>query len=98
VCHALTLQGLLEQVQVFSFFVEPVLQLTDLLELHSLIHKELSLVLLGRELDMRWRVPSFDCLFVLRLRRAFNIDVEAFTGQIIGVVSRVGVRSAKVVV
>jgi hypothetical protein len=47
-------------VQVLSFLVEPVLQLVDLLQLHSLIRKELSLVLLGRELDMRWRVPSFD--------------------------------------
>jgi hypothetical protein len=52
-------------VQVFSFLIEPVLQLVNLLELHSLIRKELSLVLLSRELDMRWRVPSFDWLFVL---------------------------------
>jgi hypothetical protein len=66
VCHALTLEGLLEQVQVFSFLVEPVLQLVDLFELHSLIRKELSLVPFGRELDMRWRMPSFDWLFVLR--------------------------------
>jgi hypothetical protein len=63
-----------------------------------LIVKELNLVLLGRELDMRWRMPSFDWLFVLRFRRALNINVEAFAGQIIGVVSRVRVRSAKVIV
>jgi hypothetical protein len=85
-------------VQVFSFLVKPVLQLTNLLKLHSLIHEELSLVLLSRELDMRWRVPSFDWLFVLRFRRAFNVDVEAFAGRIVGVIGRVGVRSAKVVV
>jgi hypothetical protein len=85
-------------MQVFSFLVKPVLQLTDLLELDSLIREELSLVLLSRELDMRWRVPSFDWFFVLRFRRAFNIDIEAFTGRIIGVISRVRVRSAKVVV
>jgi hypothetical protein len=40
-------------VQIFSFLVEPILQLANLLELHSLIRKELSLVSLGRELDMR---------------------------------------------
>jgi hypothetical protein len=85
-------------MQVFAFLVKPVLQLTNLLELHSLIRKELRVVLLGRKLDMRWRVPSFDWLFVLRFRRAFNIDVEAFAGRIIGVISRVGVRSAKVIV
>jgi hypothetical protein len=85
-------------MQVLSFLVEPFLQLADLLELHSLIRKELSLVPLGRELDMRWRVPSFDRLFFLRFRRAFNVDVEAFAGRIVGVISRVGVRSAKVVV
>jgi hypothetical protein len=70
----------------------------NLLELHSLIRKELRLGSLSRKLDMRWRVPSFDWLFFLRFRRAFNVDVEAFTGQIIGVISRVRVRSAKVVV
>jgi hypothetical protein len=70
----------------------------NLLELHSLIRKELSLVLLGRELDMRWRMSSFDWFFILRFQRALNIDVEAFAGQIVGVVSRVGVRSAKVIV
>jgi hypothetical protein len=85
-------------MQVFSFLVKPVLQLTNLLELHSLIRKELRVVLLSRKLDMRWRVPSFDRFFVLRFRRAFNIDVEAFAGRIIGVISRVRVRSAKVVV
>jgi hypothetical protein len=53
-------------VQVFSFLVKPVLQLTDLLELDSLIHEEPSLVLLSRELNMRWRVPSFDWFFVLQ--------------------------------
>jgi hypothetical protein len=85
-------------VQVFSFLVEPVLQLADLLELHSLIRKELSLVPFGRELDMRWRVPSFDWFFVPRFRRAFNVDVEAFAGRIVGIVSRVGVWGAEVVV
>jgi hypothetical protein len=85
-------------VQVLSFLVEPVLQLADLLELHSLIRKELSLVPLGRELDMRWRVPSFNWLLVLQFRRALNVDVEALTGRIVGVVSRVRVRSAEVVV
>jgi hypothetical protein len=45
-------------MQVFSFLVKPILQLTDLLELHSLIRKELSLIPLGKELDLRWRVPS----------------------------------------
>jgi hypothetical protein len=50
----------LEQVQVFSFLVEPILQLADLLELHSLIRKELSLVSFDRELDLRWRMSSFD--------------------------------------
>jgi hypothetical protein len=30
-----------------------------------LIRKELRLVSLGGRLDMRWRVPSFDWLFVL---------------------------------
>jgi hypothetical protein len=30
-----------------------------------LIRKELRLVSLGRRLDMRWRVTSFDRLFVL---------------------------------
>jgi hypothetical protein len=30
-----------------------------------LIRKELRLVSLGRRLDMRWRVPSFDRLIVL---------------------------------
>jgi hypothetical protein len=52
-----------------------------------LVSKELSLVPLGRELDMRGRVPSFDRLFFLRFRRAFNFDVEALAGQIIGVIS-----------
>jgi hypothetical protein len=52
-------------MQVLSFLVKPVLQLTNLLELHSLIRKELRVVLLRRKLDMRWRVPSFDRLFVL---------------------------------
>jgi hypothetical protein len=85
-------------MQVFSFLVEPFLQLANLLELHSLIRKELSLSSLGRKLDMRWRMPSFDWLFFLGFRRAFNVDVEAFTGRIVGVVSRVGVRSAEVVV
>jgi hypothetical protein len=85
-------------VQIFSFLVEPVLQLTNLLELHSLIRKELSLVSFGRELDMRWRVPSFNRLLVLRFRRAGSVDVEALAGQIVGVVSRVGVRGAKVVI
>jgi hypothetical protein len=85
-------------MQVLSLLIEPFLQLADLLELHSLICKELSLVPLGRELDMRWRVPSFDRLFFLRSRHAFNVDVEAFAGQIVGVISRVRVRSAKVVV
>jgi hypothetical protein len=70
----------------------------NLLELYPLIRKELSLILLGRELDMRWRVPSFDRLFILRFRRAFNIDIEAFAGQIVGVISLVRVRSAEVVV
>jgi hypothetical protein len=63
-----------------------------------LIRKELSLVPLGRELDMRGRVPSFDRLFFLRIRRAFNIDVEALAGRIIGVISRIGVRSAEIIV
>jgi hypothetical protein len=85
-------------VQIFSFLVEPVLQLANLLELHSLIRKELSLVSFGGELDMRWRVPSFDRLLVLRLRRAGFVDVEALTGRIVGVVSRVGVRGAEVVI
>jgi hypothetical protein len=39
----------------------------NLLELYSLIRKELSLVSFGGELNMRWRVPSFDRLLVLRL-------------------------------
>jgi hypothetical protein len=47
-------------MQVLSFLVEPFLQLADLFELHSLICKELSLVPLDRELDMRRRVPSFN--------------------------------------
>jgi hypothetical protein len=85
-------------VQIFSFLVEPVLQLTNLLELHSLIREELSLVSLGREFDMRWRVPSFNRLLVLRFRRAGFVDVEALAGRIIGVVSRVGVRGAEVVI
>jgi hypothetical protein len=85
-------------VQIFSFLVEPVLQLVNLLELHSSIHKELSLVSLGRELDMRWRVPSFNRLLVLRFRHAGFVDVEALVGWIIGVVSRVGVRGVKVVI
>jgi hypothetical protein len=42
------LEGLLKQAQVFSLLVEPVLQLADLLELHSLIRKELSLIPLIR--------------------------------------------------
>jgi hypothetical protein len=52
-------------MQVLSFLVEPFLQLADLLELHSLIRKELSLVPLGRKLDMERRVPSFVRLFFL---------------------------------
>jgi hypothetical protein len=40
-------------------FVKLFLQLADLLELHSLIRKELSLVPVGGVLDMKWRVPSF---------------------------------------
>jgi hypothetical protein len=70
----------------------------DLLELHPLIRKELSLVLLGRELDMRGRVPSSDRLFFLRIRCAFNIDVEALAGSIVGVISRVRVRGAEIIV
>jgi hypothetical protein len=35
------------------FLVEPILQLVDLLELHSLMHKELGFIPLGRELDLR---------------------------------------------
>jgi hypothetical protein len=70
----------------------------NLLELHSLIRKKLSLISLVRELDMRWRVPSFNWLFVLRIRRACLVDVEALAGRIVGVISRVGVRSAEVVV
>jgi hypothetical protein len=64
-CHTLLLKGLLKWAQIFSFLVEPVLQLVDLLELHSLIRKELSLMSFSRELDLRWRVPSFnDCLIL----------------------------------
>jgi hypothetical protein len=85
-------------VQIFSFLVEPVLQLVNLFELHSLIRKELSLVSFGRELDMRWRVPSFNRLLVLLFRRAGFVDVEALTGWIVGVVSRVRVRGVEVVI
>jgi hypothetical protein len=70
----------------------------DLLKLHSLIRKELSLIPLGRELDKRGRVPSSDRLPFPRIRRALNIDVEALTGRVIGVISRIGVRSVEVVV
>jgi hypothetical protein len=69
-----------------------------LVELHPLIRKELSLALLGREPDVRGRVPSSDRLFFLRIRRAFNIDVEALAGRIVGVISRVGVRGAEIIV
>jgi hypothetical protein len=54
-------------MQVFSFLVEPILQLADLLELHPLIHKELSLIPLSRELDLRWHVPSFNGCLILRI-------------------------------
>jgi hypothetical protein len=37
----------------------------NLLELHSLIRKELGFIALGRELDMRWSVSSFNWLLVL---------------------------------
>jgi hypothetical protein len=57
--RTLTLEGLLEQIQVLPFFVKFFLQLADLLELHSLIRKELSLVPVGGVLDMKWRVPPF---------------------------------------
>jgi hypothetical protein len=70
----------------------------DLLELHPLIRKELSLVPLDRELDVRRGVPSSDRLFFPRIRRAFNIDVEALAGRIVGVISRVGVRGAEIIV
>jgi hypothetical protein len=36
-----------------------------LLELHSLIRKELSLIMLGRELDLWWHVPSFNGCLIL---------------------------------
>jgi hypothetical protein len=39
----------------------------DLLELHSLIRKELSLISLSRELDLRRRVPSFNGCLILRI-------------------------------
>jgi hypothetical protein len=52
-------------MQVFSFLVEPFLQLANLLELYSLIRKELSLGSLSRKLDMRWHMPSFDWLLFL---------------------------------
>jgi hypothetical protein len=63
-----------------------------------LIHKELGFILLGRELDLRWRVPSFNGCLILRIRRANSIDVEALMGRVVGVIDRVGVRSAEVVV
>jgi hypothetical protein len=63
--RALMLEGLLKQMQVFSFLVEPFLQLANLLELCSLIRKELSLGSLGRKLDMGWRMPSCDWLLFL---------------------------------
>jgi hypothetical protein len=65
VFRTLTLEGLLEKIQVFPFLVKLVLQLANLFELRSLIRKELGLVSLGRKFDMRGRVPSFDRLFVL---------------------------------
>jgi hypothetical protein len=39
----------------------------DLLELHSLIRKELSLISLGRELNLGWRVPSFNGCLILQI-------------------------------
>jgi hypothetical protein len=39
----------------------------DLLELHSLIRKELSLISLGRELDLGWRIPSFNGCLILQI-------------------------------
>jgi hypothetical protein len=65
VFRTLTLEGLLEEIQVFAFLVKLVLQLANLSELRSLIRKELGLVSLGRKLDMRGRVPFLDRLFVL---------------------------------
>jgi hypothetical protein len=65
VFRTLTLEGLLEKIQVFPFLVKLVLQFANLFELRSLIRKELRLVSRGRKLDVRGRVPSFDRLFVL---------------------------------
>jgi hypothetical protein len=79
-------------------FVKLFLQLADLLELHSLIGKELSLVPAGGVLDMRWRVPSSGQLLFLRIRRAFNVDVEALAGWIVGVVGRVGVGRTEIII
>jgi hypothetical protein len=63
-----------------------------------LIRKELSLISIGEVLDMRWRVPSSGQLLFLRIRRAFNVDVEALAGRIVGVVGRVGVRCTEIIV
>jgi hypothetical protein len=63
-----------------------------------LIRKELSLISVGEVLDMRWRVPSSGQLLFLRIRRAFNVDVEALAGRIVGVVGRVGVRCTEIIV
>jgi hypothetical protein len=70
----------------------------DLLELHSLIRKELSLIPLSRELDLRWRVPSSNGCLILRIRRDSSIDIEALASRVIGVIGRVGVWSAEIVV
>jgi hypothetical protein len=76
---------------VFSFLVEPILQLVDLLELHSLIRKELSLIPLSRELDLRWHVPSFNGYLILRIRRDSSINIEALASWVVGVIGRVAV-------
>jgi hypothetical protein len=91
--------GLLKQVQILSFLVEPVLQFVDLLELHSLVRKEFSFISCTRGLNMRWRgVPSSNACLILQIRRDSPIDMEAFVSRVIAIIGRVGVRSAEIVV
>jgi hypothetical protein len=70
----------------------------DLLELHSLIRKELSLIPLSRELNLRWRVPFSNGCLILRIRCDSFIDIKALTSRVVGVIGRVGVGGAKIVV
>jgi hypothetical protein len=66
--------------------------------LHSLIRKELSLIPLSKELDLRWRVPSSNGCLILRIRCDSSIDIEALVSRVIGVIGRVRVESVEIVV